>query len=128
MSKKILLMCVLGMFAVVSLQSSLYAADTEEMGEMRTGYGEKGGMGRRDKGMHMMMKMMMDKSVVATSDGGVVVVAGKKMTKYDSALNVVKEVEIKMDMDAMMQDMKEMKEKCTMMGKPETTDNTAAQQ
>ncbi|MBF0594589.1 MAG: hypothetical protein HQL22_06445 [Candidatus Omnitrophica bacterium] len=50
---------------------------------------DKGPMGGR------MMGEMMDKKVVATSDGGVVVVMGNVMIKYDKDLNVVKEVEIK---------------------------------
>lgn len=66
-------------------------------------------------GMPMMMQMM-QKSVTATSDGGVVIVVGNKITKYDKDLNVVKEVEGKMDMEAMMK-------KCPMMkGKKSDTE------
>ena len=43
------------------------------------------------------MQMMngMQKQMVATSDGGVIVMAGHKLFKYDKDLNLVKEVELK---------------------------------
>ena len=63
--------------------------------------------------MHeMMMKNCMAGTMIATSDGGVVVRQGVKIYKYDKELNLVKEVELKMDMDAMVKAMNEMKEKC----------------
>ena len=63
----------------------------------------------------MVMKSMMEKTMVATSDGGVIVLAGNKLTKYDKDLNVVKEVEIKMDMEGMHKQMMEMMQNCPMM-------------
>ena len=64
--------------------------------------GDKGKKGDQDmmcdKGMMGMMGMraMMNKPMlVATSDGGVVVLAGKKLYKYDASLNLVKEADIK---------------------------------
>ena len=61
------------------------------------------------KGMEMREKMagmfgrheMMNKTMVATNDGGVIVMAGPKLMKYDKDLNLVKEVEIKVDWDKM---------------------------
>jgi hypothetical protein len=53
---------------------------------------KKGAMSR--EGMRDMMKMMMPKSMVSTSDGGVIVLIGNKLLKYDSKLDLVKEVEI----------------------------------
>lgn len=52
---------------------------------------------RGDNRMRMKggMMMGMHPTVVATSDGGVVVLAGGKLAKYDASLNLVKEVEIK---------------------------------
>ncbi len=88
--------------AALFLASLSFAEDMKDM--------KKGMMG------HMMMKSMMDKSVVATSDGGIVVVAGNKITKYDKDLNVVKEVEIKVDAEAMQKQMGEMMKMCPMMG------------
>ncbi|MBI3313918.1 MAG: hypothetical protein HYZ83_06760 [Candidatus Omnitrophica bacterium] len=115
MMKKIIFWALLFvMFAAVALNSPLYA---EENKGMRSG---------KMMGMHM-MKMMTEKSVVATSDGGVVVVAGNKITKYDKDLNVVKEAEIKMDMEAMAKHMKEMMEQCPMMkGKEGSGEEKAA--
>ena len=83
--------------------------------------GKKGGMmgGKMTgkMGMHGMMMKMMEKKMVATSDGGVIVLAGNKLTKYDKDLNVVKEVELKMDMEAMKKNMDDMMKMCPMMGK-----------
>ncbi len=49
------------------------------------------------KGMHAMgMRPKMGaKNMVATSDGGVVIMVGGKIIKYDKDLNLVKEVEFK---------------------------------
>lgn len=56
--------------------------------------GKGGMMGMMDKGM--MMKGMMNKtSMVAANDGGVIILNGQKLSKYDANLNLVKEVEIK---------------------------------
>jgi hypothetical protein len=55
----------------------------------------------------MMKKMMMEEQLVATQDGGVVVLFGNKLIKYDKDLNLVKEAELKIDMEAMMKCMKE---------------------
>lgn len=63
----------------------------------------------------IMMKGMMEKSIIATTDGGVIVLTGNKLMKYDEDLNLVKEVEIKVDMDAMNKDMAEMMKNCPMM-------------
>jgi len=70
--------------------------------------------------MHMMMcQGMMQKEVVATSDGGVIVVVDNKLLKYDKNLNLVKEAELKIDVNEMkakmQQMMKDCMEKCQMM-------------
>ncbi len=116
MKKGIFLVLFFAMFIAVSLRLPLYAEESKEMGMMegmKSGEG-KGMMGGKMMGMHM-MKMMMEKSVTSTSDGGVVVVTGNKITKYDKDLNVVKEAEIKTDMEAMGKNMKEMMAQCPMM-------------
>ena len=67
----------------------------------------------------LVMQMMngMQKQMVATSDGGVVVMAGHKLFKYDKDLNLVKEVELKtrveltFDAGSMQDMMKSMKGK-----------------
>ena len=58
----------------------------------------------------LMMSSMMQKKLVATKDGGVVVLAGNKLLKYDKNLELTKEVQIPMDMKCM----KEMMENCPM--------------
>ena len=68
------------------------------------------------------MKEMMHPSMVATPDGGVIVLAGPKLAKYDKDLNLVKEVELKPgpkpkgEMGEMMENM---------MGLPSTAQPTA---
>lgn len=63
-------------------------------------------------GMGKMRCSMMGKTqMVATDEGGVIVLAGNKLSKYDADLNLVKEVEIKMPMGPMGW------KQCPMMGK-----------
>ena len=75
--------------------------------------------------MKMHMRGMMEKtSMVSSNDGGVIVMMGNKLYKYDKDLNLVKEMELKMDekfcpMPGMMQ--KEIK-KGTPMGKEDKAD------
>ena len=55
------------------------------------------------------MECMLNGTMVATSDGGVVVLIGNKLTKYDKNLNMVKQTEIMLepaDMKKMMEEMK----------------------
>ena len=87
------------------------------MGKSMTGKGMMAAMptGKMKAGMHgMMMKKMMEKQIVATSDGGAIVMTCNKLLKYDSQLNLVNEVEIKTDFDYLGKMMQEMKEKCAM--------------
>ena len=104
MNRKMVWVLMLTLFVSVPAGSFLHAEEEKQMGMM-------GGMrGKKMMGGKMMgMGMMMGKSVVATSDGGIVVVAGNKITKYDQDLNVVKEVDIKMDMKGMMENCPMMK-------------------
>ena len=69
------------------------------------------GMMAKDKMMGMCMCPMMKESLVATQDGGVIVMIGNKLQKYDKNLTLKKEVEIKIDMEAM----RKMMESCPMM-------------
>ena len=79
---------------VLSLLASLpvFAEETSEKGmpEMR-------GMPGKD-----CMGMGPKASMVATDEGGVIVLAGNKLIKYDADLNVGKEVEIKAPMGGTM--------------------------
>ncbi len=92
-------------------------------GMMNRGGSQQGMMGNSRNMMPMMRGMMAQRmansmtqeALVATSDGGVVVLAGGKLMKYDSALNLVKEVEVKVDYKGMQQRMEKMMESMPMM-------------
>ncbi len=69
-------------------------------------------MGMPMSGMEKKCSSMMVKAqMVATDEGGVFVLAGNKLMKYDADLNLVKEVEVKMPMSSMGD------KQCPMMGK-----------
>jgi hypothetical protein len=67
--------------------------------------------GKKMMGMGM-MGMLAPRSMVASENGSVIVLVGNKLQKYDKDLNLVKEVEVKIDMGAMK---KMMMENCPMM-------------
>jgi hypothetical protein len=69
-------------------------------------------MGMPMSGMEKMCGPMMGKAqMVATDEGGVIVLAGNKLMKYDADLNLIKEAEVKMPMGPMSG------KQCPMMGK-----------
>lgn len=112
---------VLALGVVVILFSSVivFAQGTEEKKEpipeekTQEKQMEKDRMG----GMMMNMMGMMQKQMVATSDGGIIVLAGNRLLKYDKDLNLVREVELKaggelkMDVGSIQDMMQMMKEK-----------------
>ena len=126
--KKIRILIILGALIV----STGLAVAQDKKGEMRP-MGEKKGMGMMDmmgggmmdKGMmggkmmmcQGMMHSMMNKSIVPTGDGGIILLSGNNLSKYDKDLNLVKSVEIKTDMEGMQKMMSQMMENCPMMGK-----------
>lgn len=59
-----------------------------------------------------MMHQMMPKTLLETKDGSLIVLVGNKLMKYDKDLNLVKEVEIKVDAEGMKKMMMQMKEGC----------------
>ena len=75
------------------------------------------------QGMGHCCEMMMGKSLVATEDGGVVVMLGNKLFKYDKDLVLQKEAEIKIDKEFMQK----MMEKCPMSGKMKSEGVTKAE-
>jgi len=87
-------------------------------GMMGKGMGQGGGMMKDCPNCQMMMKMMMSKTMVASDDGGVIVMIGNKLFKYDKDLNLKKEVEIKIDMEAMKAEMMKNMPPCPMMKGP----------
>jgi len=105
MKKIVLSLIVLSLLA----SGAAFAGETQknEMPGMST---------EKPMGMPAMGKMncppMMGKvQMVATDEGGVIVLAGGKLLKYDADLNLVKEVEIKMPMGPRGD------KQCPMMGK-----------
>lgn len=89
--KKKILASILGLAFILS-GSAAFAEDAqgfEPQGQQQGGPG--GGMGGR---MNPMMQMMNRPSMLATSDGGVVVMEGPRLIKYDANLTLVKEVEL----------------------------------
>lgn len=68
-----------------------------------------------DDGMMDMMNMMnvrramMDRQIVPTADGGVVLLIGDQLYKYDENLDLVNEVEISVDYERMKEGMQDMR-------------------
>lgn len=109
---------------VIGMTASGLASAGEMKGGMTGGRVMKGMMGEKmmGKGMMGMHGMMGKASMVATKDGGVIVLKGNTLYKFDKNLNLVKEAALKAD----EMDMSEMKKMCTtcpmhskMMGKDE---------
>ena len=61
-----------------------------------------------------MMGAMMWKAMTPTQDGGVIVAFGNKLMRYDSQLNLVKETEMKIDMDQMYGEIQKTAQNCPM--------------
>jgi hypothetical protein len=97
------------LLAAVVCMSFLSVAFAGNMGNFK---GDKKGMGCPM--CHMGKEMMEGKKLVATQDGGAILMIGNKLIKYDAQLNIVKEAEIKIDMEAMCKSMEEMKANCPM--------------
>ncbi len=124
MKKAILIGAVVGLVGVVLVLNM--AASPADPGMMKGKEGmmemESGGMMMSSTGkmmhacpMHgMMMHNMMSCQMVATTDGGIVVMHMGKLMKYDKDMNMVKEVEMKMDPEAMKKMMTQMMEACPM--------------
>jgi len=98
---------------------SFVLAESPEMSMPDSNMGQKPMMMDKPmmgRGMMAKCPMMMGKSMVATTDGGVVVLIGNKLQKYDKDLVLQKEVELKIDMAAMQKKMMEMMQDCPMTG------------
>lgn len=61
-----------------------------------------------------MCKSMMEKKLVATEDGGIILMAGCKLIKFDKDLNKVKEVPIEINIEEIKAKMQEMIKACPM--------------
>ena len=105
--KKIIL-AVIVLSLCMSVTTFAEEAKKDEMPGMTMGKS----MGMPMPGMGKMCCPMMGKAqMVATDEGGVIVLAGNKLMKYDADLNLVKEAEVKMPMGPMGG------KQCPMMGK-----------
>ncbi|MBF0384359.1 MAG: hypothetical protein HQL27_00665 [Candidatus Omnitrophica bacterium] len=117
MRRSLVILFAVALFVVTGLSSLSFAQGMKGMMGDQPMMGK--GMMKNDMmvkcPIHDMIKGMLEKTVIATSDGGVIVLAGNKLMKYDKDLNLVKEVEIKVDMEAMKKDMAEMMKNCPMM-------------
>jgi len=107
MKKMGLWVCLVFLFVAVSGAAAEEGGAAAKDKKVRSLRGEK-------KGSHqmkaMMMGKMMEKKLVATSDGGVVVLFGRKLMKYDKDLVLKAEAEIKID----KAEWKKMMEHCPM--------------
>jgi hypothetical protein len=103
MKKIIILIAIVAVVAACSY--AVFAQGRTDGNEMPKRMAERGQMNRGMTGMHP--GMMCNTSMVATPDGGVIVMMGNKLTKFDKDLNMVKEAEIKIDWEAWKKTMKE---------------------
>ena len=91
MKKTEILIVVFSFGMALSFGASVFAQeDMQGMGNESERSQTMGG----GQGKGKMMGMMHKDSMIATSDGGVIVMSGPRLIKYDSALNLVKEVEL----------------------------------
>jgi hypothetical protein len=91
----ILTMVLAGLSAVSFAEEPDDTMGSKTGGDMMTGADKGSGMGSMQSMTGMMGNM------VATSDGGVVVMLGNKLYKYDKNLRLVKKTEINDDMKKM---------------------------
>ena len=78
------------------------------------GMTEKGQMMRMCPMHRTMIGSIMSISIAPTEDGGVIVLAGDKLIKYDKDLNLVKEVQVAFDTESAEKKMCSMIENCPM--------------
>ncbi len=103
----LLLVVGLGTYAIFAQPPSSPGA--RGMGRGMMGGGMMGGVGCAA------CAAMMQPSVAATTDGGVVVAVAGKLIKYDAAFKKVNEANIDIDWTAMHQRMQQMMQNCPMM-------------
>lgn len=73
----------------------------------------------------LMMNATSPKAAFSTSDGGVIIIIGNKMMKYDKDLNLKKEVEIKADSTALRTTLENIKKCPAMVPKQNKPDSSA---
>jgi hypothetical protein len=102
----------LGSYAILAQQAS--SAQQPGSGCMMGGGMNGGMMGNMTCPGGASCGTMMQGSVAATSDGGVVVVVAGKLIKYDAAFKKVNEVDIDVDWDAVNQKTQQTMQNCPM--------------
>lgn len=99
--KKLVLVVLAGLFLTVfssHVRAEDVAQQTDKSGDMMEHQMIMKSEKVRDPNKMMkMFHMMMVKNMVATNDGGVIVLVGDKLQKYDKNLVLQKETEIKID-------------------------------
>ena len=84
-------------YLIIAVTAVSLSASSVFAGQMKDGMMDGGMM----KMMHMMHGMMRSSTMVVSNDGGVIVLTGSKLYKYDKNLNLIKEAEIKTEMGGM---------------------------
>lgn len=130
------LMAPIVLVLVVGLGSYAIFAQQQPSGQAPRGMGRgmmAGGMGRGMMGgmgcpgCAAVFGGMMQESVTATSDGGVVVVIAGKLVKYDAGLRKINEATVEIDWAALHQKMQQMMQNCPMMQQMMKQQGTPAQ-
>jgi len=116
--KKLIVVAILALFALTLVGVS-FAQDEVVKCPMMEKCAGMGGMKGPCPMCCMKMKGMMEKEMVATEDGSVVVLAGNKLMKYDKDLELKKETQIKCDMKEACEKMCKECPCCQAMMKPE---------
>ncbi|HOW42412.1 MAG TPA: hypothetical protein P5110_08415 [Candidatus Omnitrophota bacterium] len=109
MKQRILMIAVMLLIVLLSFVFAQENTQNQTQTQSQSGMMGQGMMGQGMMNRKMMdrdiMSSMMEKKIVATNDGGVVVWIGNKLFKYDKELKLVKETEIKIDMPKMQEKM-----------------------
>jgi hypothetical protein len=113
MKKAAMITAVLTALVGISVASLSFAEEAMGKDGKNMMMGKKDMMGKGMMGCTM--KGMMGKTVTPTSDGGVVILAGNQLFKYDKGLALVNKAEVPVDMEMMQKDMMGMMKMCPMM-------------
>jgi hypothetical protein len=114
-------------FIITSASICFTQTSDDQTGKMETMMSGNSMMGHQGKSYQNMMKRnhmgkcMMSNSMVATQDGGVVVMIGNKLYKYDQNLSLKKETEISVDYEGLKSMMMKMQNMGMGMAPPEDT-------
>jgi hypothetical protein len=94
MRRKIFVCLIAALFLSPSIT---FAQSTLEQKEPAADEGKKDKQAKNEQMASMIMGMMgmMQKQMVSSNDGGVIILQGNKLIKYDKDLNLVKIVEVK---------------------------------